>query len=118
MGDTDPLADGRHDFDFIFGRWRIGNRRLLDQTDPQCTQWIEFATEAEANPIFDGLAHLDLIRAVGDFLGDDVVAGRAIKLRFEWVNPSPDTARWTSRSPSTRGRTWRPNWIMSLTRRG
>jgi hypothetical protein len=60
------MADGRHDFDFIFGSWRIANRRLVDQTDPRCTEWLEFATTSEARPIFDGLAHVDVISAGAD----------------------------------------------------
>jgi hypothetical protein len=46
--ESDPSADGRHDFDFIFGTWSISNRRLADQTDPRCTEWVEFVTESEA----------------------------------------------------------------------
>ena len=164
MQELDADLDGRHDFDFIFGSWRIANRRLSDQTDPQCTEWIEFATTSEARPIFGGLAHLDVISAgadapagpwegltlrqfdpaagvwriwwatsrrpgyldppltgrfvdgVGSFHGDDEVAGRSIKLRFEWLNPSADSARWTQFFSFDDGGTWLPNWIMNFTR--
>ena len=54
-------GDGRHDFDFIFGDWAIHNRKLRDVTDPDCTQWVEFATTSHAEPMFGGLAHVDRI---------------------------------------------------------
>jgi hypothetical protein len=39
-----PLHHGRrrHDFDFIFGRWQVHNRRLADIANPDCTKWVEF----------------------------------------------------------------------------
>jgi hypothetical protein len=56
-------ADGRHDFDFIFGRWQVRNRKLADVTDPGCREWVRFAAVADAEPIFGGLGHLDRIWA-------------------------------------------------------
>ena len=160
-----PGADGRDDFDFIFGWWRITNRRLVDPTDQGCTDWIEFETASHAYPIFGGLAHLDLIEAgadapggpwegltlrqfnpatglwsiwwassrqlghvdppltgkfvdgVGHFEGDDVIGGRALKLRFEWRNPSEDSARWQQEFSFDGGDTWFVNWIMEFARR-
>jgi hypothetical protein len=164
MRHSPAVADGRADFDFIFGSWRIANRRLVDQTDPECGDWLEFATESTAYPIFDGLAHLDLITAgpdapngpwqgltvrqfdpadavwriwwassrnsghldppltgrfvdgVGHFEGEDEVAGRPISVRFEWLNPAPDSARWTQSFSFDGGRRWVPNWVMDFTR--
>ncbi|GAA1391050.1 hypothetical protein [Catellatospora chokoriensis] len=53
------MNDGRSDFDFIFGRWRIRNRKLRDVTDPACTEWIEFDATGHAEPILGGLSHVD-----------------------------------------------------------
>lgn len=55
------MDDGRADFDFIFGRWRVRNRKLRDVTDPACTEWIEFDATAQADPILGGLGHVDRI---------------------------------------------------------
>jgi hypothetical protein len=51
----------RRDFDFIFGRWHIRNTKLLDTTDPDCDQWVEFDASSEASPVLDGYGHIDRI---------------------------------------------------------
>lgn len=56
-------TDGRSDFDFIFGRWRVHNRKLRDNTDPACDEWIEFDSTSAAEPILGGLGHIDRIWA-------------------------------------------------------
>jgi hypothetical protein len=55
---ADPPGDGRHDFDFIFGGWKVHNRKLRDPTLMQCHDWIEFDTTALAYPILGGLGHV------------------------------------------------------------
>ncbi|WP_062204752.1 hypothetical protein [Streptomyces sp. NBRC 109706] len=60
---SDPPADGRSDFDFLFGRWRVRNRKLVDVVDPACEEWIEFDAASAVEPIFGGLGHVDRIRA-------------------------------------------------------
>ena len=152
------------DFDFIFGSWHVANRRLTDRTDPSCVDWVEFDTESRAYPIFDGVAHIDLIDAgpdtpdgpwqgmtlrqfdpaervwriwwasnkrpghvdpplagrfidgVGLFEGEDDLNGSPIKVRFEWRNPTPDTARWQQAFSFDDGRSWVTNWVMEFTR--
>jgi hypothetical protein len=126
------MTTGAHDFDFIFGRWHVHNRKLRDNTDPACDEWVEFAGTSEAFPLLDGIGHLDRIFVPdppdgpafegmtlrlydaaagtwriwwsstrvpgrldppmsggfdgthGVFFGDDTVAGRPIRLRFDW----------------------------------
>jgi hypothetical protein len=55
------MNDGRADFDFIFGRWKVRNRKLRNVADPYCTEWIEFDATARAEPILGGLGHVDRI---------------------------------------------------------
>ena len=50
---------GRHAFDFVFGSWTIGNRKLRDVADPACEEWVEFDATCEIFPVRDGLGHVD-----------------------------------------------------------
>jgi hypothetical protein len=61
-----PVGDGREDFDFLFGTWRVANRKLADMLDPACTEWAEFATTGTAHPVLDGLGNIDSVVAPAD----------------------------------------------------
>ncbi|CAN5371776.1 hypothetical protein BH11ACT3_BH11ACT3_14950 [soil metagenome] len=47
------------DFDFLFGEWIIHNRKIRDNTDAACTEWIEFDARGEASPILGGAGNVD-----------------------------------------------------------
>ncbi|NHC14660.1 hypothetical protein [Motilibacter deserti] len=47
------------DFDFLLGRWQVHNRKLRDNTDPDCTEWVEFAATSEAVPVLHGIGNVD-----------------------------------------------------------
>lgn len=51
-------TDGRHDFDFLHGRWRVAHRRLRERLAGG-TAWEEFAGTCEARPILGGLGNVD-----------------------------------------------------------
>jgi hypothetical protein len=57
--------DGRHDFDFLHGRWHVTNRKLADVSDPACAEWTEFESAAECRPILGGLGNVDTFATAG-----------------------------------------------------
>ena len=54
-----------HDFDFIFGSWKVHNRYLKERLR-QSTEWIEFEASSEVTPLLHGFGHLDRYSAVRD----------------------------------------------------
>jgi len=64
-GGTDAARATKHDFDFIFGSWRIHNR-LLKERLRHSAEWIEFEATSEVTPLLDGFGHLDRYSAIRD----------------------------------------------------
>jgi hypothetical protein len=54
--------DGQHDFDFLFGSWKVHNRRLLHPLTGSNT-WVEFDGTAIDRPVWDGRAQLEEFEA-------------------------------------------------------
>jgi hypothetical protein len=52
----------------------------------------------------------------GRFECDDVIGGRALKVRFDWKDITPSSARWEQAFSFDRGQSFETNWIMELTR--
>ena len=48
-----PDAKGARDFDFLHGRWRVHNRRLV-RTVAGSEVWVEFAGRSIVRPVWDG----------------------------------------------------------------
>jgi hypothetical protein len=59
--DAPAAHDGSHDFDFLFGDWRITNHRLLRRL-AGCTDWETFPARGKAWPILGGLGNMDEFR--------------------------------------------------------
>lgn len=55
----------KHDFDFLFGSWRVHNRYLNGRLR-QSTEWLEFDARSDVQPLLDGFGHLDCYSTVRD----------------------------------------------------
>lgn len=67
---TSNSRDGAHDFDFLFGQWRIHNQRLKDRL-VGCADWEQFDAIGECAPILGGIGNMDSFESDwgGDFRG-------------------------------------------------
>ena len=85
--------EGRHEFDFIFGRWRVHNRKLVDLTNPMCEEWVEFEASSEAFPVLNGFGHVDRMY-VGEAGGSGAFEGFTLRL----FDPTSETWKiwWSS----------------------
>ena len=65
------VQDGRVDFDFLMGDWKVHNRRLRERLKGS-TSWEEFDGTVTAHPILGGLGNFDEVvfnREAGPMLG-------------------------------------------------
>jgi hypothetical protein len=64
------MNDGRHDFDFWMGSWKVHNRYLKERLKGS-TDWVEFESTVNARPLLDGLGNEDEFRTDhgGGFIG-------------------------------------------------
>jgi hypothetical protein len=51
-------APGLHDFDFLFGRWQVANRRLKRRL-AGCSDWEEFPSAVNCESRLGGLANVE-----------------------------------------------------------
>ncbi len=57
------IQDGRHDFDFYHGHWKIQNRRLEKRLVGN-SNWQEFAAIQSCRPVIGGLGNLDQFSSI------------------------------------------------------
>ncbi|MCI0711560.1 MAG: hypothetical protein L0154_15500 [Chloroflexi bacterium] len=65
MSDDQKIRDGRHDFDFYTGTWKVHNRRLKERLKG-CQEWEEFEGISVAQPILGGVGNFDTITMYRD----------------------------------------------------
>lgn len=53
-----PARDGRHDFDFIHGRWQVHNQRLRQRLAGS-SDWELFEAQDECRPLLGGVGNLE-----------------------------------------------------------
>jgi hypothetical protein len=89
--------DGRHDFDFLFGRWKVDGRRLARRLEG-CSDWQALPAENETRPVLGGLGNIDKFTAT--FPNGKLIEG--MTLRFF----DPKTRLWSIY--------WVDNWTCQL----
>ena len=69
-GPSGSARDGSHDFDFIYGKWRMPNHRLKKRLAGS-HEWVNFITCDEGRPLPGGIGDIDYWRASlwKDFVG-------------------------------------------------
>ena len=58
------------------------------------------------------------VNGVGEFLADDEENGRAVRLRFLWLDTQTDVPRWEQAMSIDQGASWETNWTMDFRRHG
>lgn len=84
MAQMEQIQGSMRDFDFLFGRWNVHNRRLRRRL-AGCDEWDEFPATVVARPILNGMGNEDEFRT--NFGGGFV--GMSFRL-FD-----PETGRWS-----------------------
>ena len=72
---------------------------------------IDSATGALTPPVVGKFEN-----GVGIFEANDVIEGRALRVRYTWYDISADEAKWMQAFSFDGGKTWKPNWTMTETR--
>lgn len=60
-GETAQVRDGSHDFDFLYGKWKMPNHRLVKRLVGS-HEWEDFMSYDEARPLPGGLGNEDFYK--------------------------------------------------------
>jgi hypothetical protein len=83
----------KHDFDFLFGSWKVHNRYLKDRLR-HSVEWSEFEARSDVQPVLNGLGNMDRYSAMR---AGESVEGVTLRLfnpaTGEWSIHWADTVR-------------------------
>lgn len=114
------LLDSNANFEEFDVRNPEKNLRIKAQTlrlyNPETHQWSIYLVDLDKGTLsttpqigqFDGNR--------GEFYAQDTYKGRAILVRYVWLNISPKSSRMEQSFSADGGKTWEVNWICELSR--
>jgi hypothetical protein len=103
-GGPNAARASKHDFDFLFGSWKVHNRYLRGRLR-QSTEWVEFDAQSQTDPLLQGFGHLDRYSAVRDGSPFEGITLRLFDpATGEWSIQWADTARARTLLPPMVGR--------------
>lgn len=94
------------------GPYRAEGLRRFDPKTGLWSIWWWDGRFAEIDPPVTGRFE----NGVGTFLGDSVLDGRPIRVRYVWDMPAQGMPRWRQAFSADRGASWETNWIMEFRR--
>jgi hypothetical protein len=105
------------EFDAYSAQLKKRNKgQTLRLYNPATHQWSIYLVDVDKGT-------LDLPPVIGQFTGNrgefynqDTYQGRAIYVRYVWLNISPQSARMEQSWSADGGKTWEVNWICELSR--
>ncbi|HLI14266.1 MAG TPA: DUF1579 domain-containing protein [Alphaproteobacteria bacterium] len=114
-----PLLGGQANvddnvIDLPSGPYRAVTLRLFDPAKKLWSIWWIDGRKA----VLDPPVHGRFENGVGTFLGDDVLDGRPIRVRFIWTASTARGPRWEQAFSADGGATWETNWSMNFARTG
>jgi hypothetical protein len=96
------------------------NKRNKGQTlrlyNPETRQWSIYLVDVDQGTL--GLPPVigEFVGKRGEFYNQDTYKGRAIYVRYVWLDISPQSSRMEQSWSSDGGKTWEVNWICELSR--
>jgi hypothetical protein len=84
--------------------------------DPATRVWRIWWMTTRVPGVLDTPVEGRFVDGQGEFFADDVIDGRATRVRYQW-QPGETAARW-QQAFSVDGDSWVTNWIMDFTRLG
>ena len=86
--------------------------RLYDpNTDLWSIYWLDTIDHRMEPPVLGGFKNGE-----GLFIGDDILRGNKIKVRYRWFDIDENSATWDQAYSADQGKTWEVNSIMKFTR--
>jgi hypothetical protein len=83
--------------------------------DPSAREWSIWWADNRRG-VLEPPVHGAFADGIGTFHGDDMHAGRAVRVRFVWDARDAARPRWEQAFSADAGATWETNWVMVFTR--